>query len=46
MNRWRGQTPKTIGLHNSIIELHNSIYGAPLQIMQLYMDYGASSPST
>ena len=43
MKCWRGQTPKIMGLHNSITELHNSIYGAPLQNMQLYMNYGAPS---
>ena len=43
---WKGQNPKIMGLLNSIIELHISIYGAPLQIMQLYMDYGAPSPFT
>ena len=46
MKRWRGQSPKITGLHNSIMELHNSIYGAPLQIMQLYMNYGTASPFT
>ena len=35
-----------MGLHNSIMEFHNSIYGAPLQIMKLYMKYGAASPYT
>ena len=35
-----------MGLHNSIMELLNSIYGAPLQIMQLYMNYGAPTPFT
>ena len=33
-----------MGLHNSIMKLHNSIYGAQLQIMQHYMNYGAPSP--
>ena len=41
---WRGQKPHTMGLHNSIMELHNSITGAPLKIMQLYINYGAPSP--
>ena len=41
MTYWRGQNPKIMGFHNSIMELHNSIYGAPLQIMQLYVNYGA-----
>ena len=35
-----------MGLHNSIMDLHNSIYGAPIQIRQLYMNYGATSPFT
>ena len=43
MKCWKGQNPKSMGLHNSIMELHNSIYGAPLQIMQLCMNYGAPS---
>ena len=34
MKCWRGQSPKIMGLHDSITELHN-------QIMQLYMNYGA-----
>ena len=42
----RGQSPQIMGLHNSIMEFHNSIYGAPLQIMQLYVNYGAPSPFT
>ena len=42
----RGQSPTIKGLHNSIMEIHNSIYGASLQIMQLYMNYGAASPFT
>ena len=33
-----------MGLHNSIMELHNSIYGASLQIVQLHVNYGAPSP--
>ena len=33
----KGQNPKIMVLHKSIMEHHNSIYGAPLQIMQLYM---------
>ena len=37
MKCWGGQSPKIMGLHNSV-------YGAPLQIMQLYMNYGAPSP--
>ena len=39
MKRWRGQNPNIMGLHNSI-------YGAPFQIIQLYMNYGAPSPFT
>ena len=42
----KGETPQNHGLQNSIMELHNSIYGAPLQIIQLYMNYGAPSPFT
>ena len=37
MLKW--QRPKITGLHNSI-------YGAPLQIMQLDMNYGAPSSFT
>ena len=44
MKCWRGQNPKIMGLHNLIMELHNSTYGAPLQIMQLYINYGAPVP--
>ena len=44
MKCWRRQKPKIVGLHNSIMKLHNSIYGATLQIMQLYMNYGAPPP--
>ena len=43
MKCWRGQSLQIMGLHNSIMEFHNSIYGATLQIMQLYMNYGAPS---
>ena len=46
MKYWREQNPKIMGLHNSIMDVHNSIYGAPLQIMQLHMIYGAPSPFT
>ena len=46
MKCWRGQRPKILELHNSIMELQNSIYGARLQIMQLDMNYGAPSPFT
>ena len=46
MKCWKGQNPKIMGFHNSIMELHNSIYGAPLQIVQLKMHYGAPSPFT
>ena len=46
MKCWRGQSPQIMGLHNSIREILNSIYGAPLQIMQLYVIYGAPSPFT
>ena len=46
MKWWRGQSPQIMGLHNSNMEFHNSIYGAPLQIMQLYMSYWAPSPFT
>ena len=46
MKCWRGQSPQIMGLHNSIMEFHNSIHGAPLQIMQLYMNYAAPSPFT
>ena len=46
MQCWRGQSPQIMGLHNSIMELHDSVYGAPLQIMHLYMNYGAPSPFT
>ena len=42
----RGQSPQIMGLHNSIMEFHNSICGAPLQILQLYMKYEAPSPFT
>ena len=41
---WRGQSPKFMGSQNSIMKLHNSIYGAPLQIMQLYVNCGDQSP--
>ena len=44
MKCWRGQTPKQMGLHSSIMKHHNSIYGAPIQIMQFYMNYRAPSP--
>ena len=46
MKCWRGQSPKIMVLHCSIMELHHSIYEAPLQIMQLYMSYWAASPFT
>ena len=39
MKCWRGQNPRIKGLHNSI-------YGEPLQIMQLYMNYEARSQFT
>ena len=44
MKCWRGQSPRIMGLYNSIMEFNNLIYGAPLQIMQFYMNYGAPSP--
>ena len=43
MKCWRGQSPKIMGPHDSILKLHNSIYVAPLQIMQLYMNCGDQS---
>ena len=44
MKCWRGQTSIIMWLHNSHMELQNSTYGASLQIMLLYMSYGAPSP--
>ena len=44
MKCWRGQSPKIMGPHNSIMKLHNSIYRAPLQIMHLYVNCGDQSP--
>ena len=46
MKCWKRQNPQIMVLHNSIMEFHNPIYRARLQIMQLYMNHGVPSPFT
>ena len=39
MKYWRGQNPKIMGLHNSIMKLHNSMYGAPVNTIQFAIEF-------